>query len=181
MLGAACGLVRDGAVPGSCTDFVTAVRTSEPSYAPGQTVIITVTQANEGPACTIGPQPCGPPQALASAYNPAGEDIWDYGARKTFPYLGDCPPGPVPGWTWPAQYSDTQELDWSQKDCTEGDGLPGQANPDCPGTQVRAGTYRITAAFYWSAGRTVGHGPSASATVAISGKTRSVGARQNSP
>src|SRR5215469_8762389 len=82
--GAACGLAGDGSVPVGCAHFVTTVRTSEPSYAPGQTVITTVTQANDGPACTLPPQPCGPPVALASAYNPAGKDVWDAGAQKTF-------------------------------------------------------------------------------------------------
>jgi len=65
-------------------------------------VIISVTEANDGPVCTIPPQPCGPPQAFASAYNPAGKDVWDAGAHKTFPGTHiTCPgPGPVPSWTW---------------------------------------------------------------------------------
>ena len=182
--GAACGLAGDGSVPVGCAHFVTTVRTSEPSYAPGQTVIITVTQANDGPACTLPPQPCGPPVALASAYNPAGKDVWDAGAQKTFPGIATCPPpGPVYhlDWWWAAGYSDTWEFDWSQDHCTEGIGLPGQANPGCPGTQVPAGTYRITGEFYWSDGRFVGHGPSASATITISGKTPLHGARDRSP
>lgn len=169
-LGAACGLVADGPVSvGPCAQFVTTVRTSELSYAPGQTVIIAVTQTNDGPMCTIPPQPCGPPQAFASAYNRVGEDVWDAIARKTFPGQITCPgPEPVPNWTWPANYSDTQEFDWSQDHCTEGHGLPGHANPGCRGTRVPAGTYRITGEFDWSDGRTLGHGPPASATITIS-------------
>jgi hypothetical protein len=177
MLAAACGLWGDGAVPGSCAHFVTTVRTSEPSYAPGRTVIITVTQTNDGPACTIPPQPCAPtpPQAFASVYNPAGKDVWDAYAQRTFQGQITCPgPGPVPSWTWAAHYSDTQEFDWSQDDCTEqssGIDLPGQANPGCPGTQVPDGTYRITGKFCWVDGRFGGYGPSASAVINISGKT----------
>jgi hypothetical protein len=94
--GAGCSLGGDGAVfVGSCTHFVATVRASEPSYAPGHTVIISVTQANDGPACTTPPQPCGPPAAVASAYNSAGEDVWDAGADKTIGLTGaTCPPKP---------------------------------------------------------------------------------------
>lgn len=172
--GAACGLAGDGVSAGSCAHFVAAVRTSEPSYAPGQLVIISVIQANDGPGCTIPPQPCGPPAAFASAYNPAGEDVWDSDASKTIPGTEiTCPSGPVPSMTWTAHYSDTQTLDWSQDKCRDGAALPGHANPDCPGTQVPAGTYRIVGVFYWSDGRTIGHGPSASATITISSYTHS--------
>lgn len=169
--GAVYCLAGDGAFPVGCAHFLTTLTTSEPSYAPGQTVIITVTQTNEGPGCTIPPQPCGPAQASASAYNPAGKDVWDNDAYKTFPLPGDCPFAA----TWPALYSDTQELDWSQDDCTIGRfGLPGHANPDCPATQVPAGTYRITGEFYWSGGRTWSHGPPASATITIT-RPRTIG------
>lgn len=169
--GGACGLAGDEASPGSCTHFVAAVRTSEPSYAPGQTVIISVTQANDGPVCTIPPQPCGTPVAFTTAYNAAGKDVWDPGARKTNWGLevGDCPPEPGPSMTWTTHYADTQIFDWSQDECALGPGLPGHVNPDCPGTQVPAGTYRIAGVFYWSDGRVLGKGPTASATITISG------------
>jgi hypothetical protein len=167
--GAACGFAGDAVSVGSCAHFLATVRTSEPSYAPGQPVIISVTQANDGPGCTIPPQPCGPPVAYASAYNPAGDDVWDSDASKTIPGTeGTCPPGPVPSMTWTAYYSDTQILHWGQDECTQGLALPGHRNPDCRGTQVPAGTYRIIGVFYWSDGRTIGHGPSASATITIS-------------
>jgi hypothetical protein len=139
---------------------VTTVRTNESSYAPGQTVIISVTQANQGPTCYgIPPEWCGNLQAFASAYNSAGEDVWDYGASKTIPGLNTCPFPPAPGPGWPARYSNTQKLDWSQEKCALGDEppQPGRANPNCPGTQVPAGTYRI-----------VGNWTSASATITIS-------------
>jgi hypothetical protein len=71
--------------------------------------------------------------------------------------------------TWTAYYSDTQVLGWSQGKCRDGAGQRGHANLGCPGTQVRAGTYRIVGAFYRSDWRTIGHGPSASATITISG------------
>jgi hypothetical protein len=159
--GAACGLAgwtvwTTVGAAGSCEHLVTTVRTSESSYAPGQTVIISVTQANEGPACSTPPQPCGP-QTLVSAYNSAGEDVWDYGASK-FEGQITCFPPPVPSPMWPAHYLNTQELDWSQDKCVQdGAGLGDHANPDCPGTQVPAGTYRI-----------VGDGTSATATITIS-------------
>lgn len=139
---------------GSCRQLVSAVRTSEPSYAPGQTVIISVTLANEGPACTTPPKQCEPPPA-ASAYNPAGEDVWDYGAGK-FTGIPTCIVNPAPT-TWPAHYSYTQELDWSQDKCETGP--IGEANPNCPGTQVPAGTYRIVG----------GTGTSESTTITITG------------
>lgn len=173
--GTACGLAGDGtAYVGSCARFVTTVRTSEPSYAPGQTVIISVTQTNDGPVCTIPPQPCEPPSAFASAYNSAGQDVWDSGASKTIPGQITCPPGSAPSMTWTADYSKTQEFGWSQDKCTvpETVHLPGRANPDCPGNQLSAGTYRIVGEFYWSDWRTLGHGPSASATITISARPR---------
>jgi hypothetical protein len=168
--GAACGLAGDLTVfVGSCAHFVTTVRTNEPSYAPGQTVILSVTQANDGPACALPPQPCGPPSASVSAYNSAGEDVWDYGARKTVPGHITCGAGSPPIMTWTASYSDIEILDWSQDKCRYGADQSGAANPDCPGTQLPAGTYRIVGIFYWSDGRVLGHSPSASATITISG------------
>jgi hypothetical protein len=160
--GAACGYAGGGTVSpaGSCGHFVTTVRTNESSYAPGQTVIISVTQANEGPTCYgIPPEWCGNLQAFASAYNSAGEDVWDYGASKTIPGHNTCPFAPAPGPGWPAHYSNTQKLDWSEDQCALEDetGRPGQTNPNCPGTHVPAGRYRI-----------VGNWTSASATITIS-------------
>jgi hypothetical protein len=136
---------------GSCQHLVTTVRTSELSYAPGQLVVISVTQANEGPACST-PLVCGSPP-IASAYNSAGRDVWDYGAGK-FTGIPTCFSPTVQ--SVPAHYSSTQNLDWSQDKCTAGP--LGQPNPNCPGTQVAAGTYRIVAG-----------GTSASATITISG------------
>jgi hypothetical protein len=138
---------------------VTTVRTNESSYAPGQTVLISVTQVNEGPACNgIPPQWCGNLQAFASVYNSADEDVWDYGASKTIPGFNTCPFAPAPGPGWPTHYSNTQKLDWSQEKCARDEtGRPGHANPNCPGTRVPAGTYRI-----------VGNWTSAPATITIS-------------
>ena len=120
--GAVWGLAGDEtAFVSSCGHFVTTVRTSEPGYAPGQVVIMTVTQASDGPRMT-----------------------------------------------WALGYADTQELDWGQDQCTQGTSSPLQPNPDCPGTQLPAGTYRIVGEFWWIDGRTGGHGPSSSATITIS-------------
>jgi hypothetical protein len=104
-----------------------------------------------------------------SAYNSAGEDVWDYGARKTVPGHITCGAGSPPIMTWTASYSDIEILDWSQDKCRYGADQSGAANPDCPGTQLPAGTYRIVGIFYWSDGRVLGHSPSASATITISG------------
>ena len=53
-------------------------RTNESSYAPGQTVIVSLTLTNEGLACSIPtPSPCGPTPPGASVYNSAREDVWD--------------------------------------------------------------------------------------------------------
>src|SRR5208282_1671055 len=78
--GTACSDAGGGTVSpaGSCEHFVTTVRTNESSYALGQTVIVSVTQTNEGPTCYgLPPEWCGNLQAFASAYNSAGEDVWD--------------------------------------------------------------------------------------------------------
>ena len=182
--GAGFGLAGDGMVSvGSCAQFVTTVRTNEPGYAPGQMVIISVSEANDGPVCTIPPQPCGPPSAFVSAHDVAGRDVWDPGARKTIRGMavGDCLPEPGPSMTWPAHYSDTQIFDWGQDKCALGPGLAGHVNPDCPGTQVPAGTYRIVGVFYWSDGRTVGQGPSASATITIFSRIPVQGPQHRSP
>ena len=112
------------------------------------------------------PVTCGVSTAFGSAYNSAGEDVWDNGASRTLPGQITCPPEPEPGDTWPAYYSRTQTLDWSQDACTLDPGPPytGIPNPDCPGTQVPAGTYRIVSGYQnlWST-------PSASVTITISG------------
>jgi hypothetical protein len=158
--GAACGQAGGTVLPaGACEHFVTTVRTSESSYAPGQTVIVSVTQVNEGPTCYgLPPEWCGTLRAFASAYNSAGEDVWDYGASKTVPGFNTCPFAPAPGPEWPADYSNTQNLEWGQERCAlDETGQPGHANPSCPGTQVPAGTYRI-----------VGNETPASATITIS-------------
>jgi len=144
--------------PGSCQHLMATVRTNKLSYAPGQTVIITVTQANEGPVCIITTPPCGPARPAASAYNAAGRAVWVYGVGKTINGPPLCFPGPVSA-TLRAHSSDTEKYDWSQDECTLGPGLVGHQNPDCPGTQVPAGTYRIVG----------GNGPSASVTITISG------------
>jgi hypothetical protein len=178
--GAACGLAGDGMIsPGPCEHFVATVRTNEPGYLPGQTVIISVTQTNDGVVCTIPPQPCGPPVAFAAAYNSAGKDVWDPGAHKTVigQEVGDCPPNLPPSMTWAAHSSDTQKFVWSEDKCTLGRGLPGHVNPGCPGTQVPAGRYRIVGIFYWSDWNLLGKGPSASATITISGETTLKAAR----
>jgi hypothetical protein len=144
------------AVP--CEYLVATVRTNESSYAPGQTVIISVTQANEGPACSTLTSPCGPPAPVAAAYNSAGEAVWVYGAGKTLVGPPLCLPGPGTT-TWRAHSSYSQKYDWRQDTCTPPvTGLAGHANPDCPGTQVPAGRYRIVGA----------NGPSASVTITIS-------------
>ncbi len=144
----------------SCDNLVTTVRTNESSYAPGQTVIISVTRDNDGPACSIPtPSPCGPAVPWASAYNSAGEAVWVYGVGQIIVGPSTCTPGPA-STTWPAHSSYIQEFDWGENKCTRpATGLVGHANPDCPGTQVAAGTYRIVG----------GNGPSASATITISG------------
>jgi hypothetical protein len=144
---------------GNLADLVATVRTNEPSYAPGQTVIISVTQANEGPACTIVVPPCGPAAPDAAAYNSAGQAVWVYGVGKTLTGI-TCFPGPVTV-TWRAHSSDTQKYDWSQDKCTVKVTRVGQESPDCPGTQVPAGRYRIVG----------GNGPTASVTITISGNT----------
>ena len=166
--GAAWGFAADQAALGPCGHIVTTMRASEPSYAPGHAVIVTVTQVNAGPACSIPPQLCGPPQVLASAYNSAGEDVWDYGAQKTIPGHATCELD-GPRVTWAAGHSDTRELNWGQDECTRGtdDGQPGQPNPGCPATRLPAGTYRITGEFWWIDGTAGGHGPPASATITI--------------
>jgi hypothetical protein len=168
---------------GACAHFMTTVKTSEPSYARGQMVMITVTQANDGPACTIPPQLCGPPHASASADNVAGKHVWDAFARKrvTGTQMTCLGPGQVPRMLWKANESDIQKFDWNQDDCTEGAILPDHVNLGCPATQVPAGTYRITGEFYWLAWRFAGHGPPASATISITRKSRRGNRRSPGP
>ena len=159
---AACGFSGGDTIypAGTCDDFVTMVRTSQPSYAPGQTVIISVTQVNKGPDCHgTPPEWCGNLGAFASAYNSAGEDVWDDGANPIIQGISTCPFAPAPGPDWPAGYSNTQKLHWSQDRCAFADEVqPGHRNANCPGTQVADGTYRI-----------IGNSTSAPAIITISG------------
>jgi hypothetical protein len=163
-LASAVGVVTitgDGQVSDfSCTSefLVTTVRTSESNYAPGETVIIKVTVANRGPACSIPTgSPCGPAPPGASAYNSAGEDVWESGAGGG---QITCPPEPVTSVTYPAGYSSSEDIDWSQDKCVL------QLRPvlllKCPRTQVHAGRYRIIASY--------GTPEQATATITISGK-----------
>jgi hypothetical protein len=163
---AACGGLGPGTIApaGTCNDFVTTVRTSASSYAPGQPVIVSVTEANEGPTCYgIPPEWCGSLQAFASADNPAGQDVWDNDASRTIPGQETCPFAAAPGPRWPARYSDTQRLEWHQDRCASdfASDRPGHANPNCPGTPVPAGRYLI-----------VGNGTSAPVTITITGERR---------
>jgi hypothetical protein len=135
---------------------VTTLRTSESGYAAGQTVIISVTLANKGPACIIPPpSACGPFLPGAAAYNSAGKLVWGSGAG-----LGQnwCPAEPVTSVTYPAGYSSSQDVDWAQDKCVL------QLRPvqilHCPRTRVPAGTYRIVGSYGTSA--------QATATVTIS-------------
>ena len=171
-LGAAWDLAGGAtALVGPCGHFLTTLRTSQLSYARGQPVIVTVTQVNDGPTCTIPPQVCGPPNAQVSAYNSAGMDVWDGDARKTVPGGDTCLPD-GPDMTWTAGYSDTEEFTWNQGKCTLATSVAtGRQNTNCPGTQLPAGPYRIVGEFWWVDGRYGGHGPSASATVTFSGRT----------
>lgn len=156
--GGVVSITGDG--PLYCGNLVTTVRTNESSYAPGQAVIISVTLANEGPACSVPtPSPCGPPPPGASAYNSAGEDVWESGAGGG---QITCPPEPVTSVSYPAAYSNTQDLDWSQDKCAL---QPRRPFPilNCPRTQVPAGRYRIVGSY--------GTSLQATATITISGWT----------
>jgi hypothetical protein len=118
-------------------------------------------KVNEGPACNgVPPEWCESLYASASAYNSAGEVVWDDSAGKTIPGQITCPFVPAPGPQWPAHYSSTQELSWRQDRCAlAGEtGQPGHRNLNCPGTQVPAGPYRI-----------VGNQMSAPVTITIAG------------
>ena len=144
---------------GNIAGLVATVRTNQTSYAPGHKVIISVTQANEGPTCSILVPPCGPAVPEAAAYNSAGEAVWIYGVGKTL-NGNTCFPAPTTV-TWRAHSLYSQKYDWSQDKCTVKVTRVGQARPDCPGTQVPAGRYRIVG----------GNGPSASVTITISSQT----------
>jgi hypothetical protein len=161
--GGVVSITGDGQVSdfscGNVAGLVATVRTNETSYAPGQRVIISVTQANEGPGCSILVPPCGPVGPDAAAYNSAGESVWIYGVGKHL-NGNTCFPAPVTV-TWPAHSSYTQKYDWSQDKCTVKVTRVGQASPDCAGTQVPVGRYRIVG----------GNGPSASVTITISSQT----------
>jgi hypothetical protein len=168
---AARGLAADGLVfAGACGQPVATVQTNQSSYPPGRPVIVTVTEVNDGPACVTPPLTCGLPTADASAYNSAGDDVWDDYASKVMPGFATCPAEFAPGQTWTAYYSQTSKFDWSQDTCALDRGRldPETTNPDCPGTQVPAGTYRIVGS-YWNYWRSSNTAPSASATIIISG------------
>ena len=132
-----CGAAGDETIlpAGACDHFTTTVRASGPSYGPGQTVIIAVTQTNEGPACNrTPPEWCGNLQAFASAANAAGRDVWDSDATATVPGQYTCPFAPAPGPLWPPRYANTQYLDWHQDDCADAGetAQAGRAEPGLP-------------------------------------------------
>jgi len=147
-LASAGGVAVAGDGPVSCQNLATTVRTNESSYAPGKTVIISVTLANEGPACVIPTLSlCGPPPGRASAYNSAGEVVWESaGGHIT------CPYEPVTSVSYPEGYSSTQQVDWSLGKCAL---QPRRPILNCPRTLLPAGKYRIVGSYWTSASTTI--------------------------
>lgn len=131
-------------VPPNCTagQYTGKVTTDRYSYSRGQIVNITVTLTNTGPTCEgVPPWFCG---QEASAYDSSGNDVWDWGAGPDSPQdVKSCPA--ASNQVIPHGASDTESMQWSQDRCTfEPDGQPPTLpNPDCPGTQVPSGTYKV--------------------------------------
>ena len=127
--------------PCSTQQYTARATTDQSSYARGRSVIITVTMTNSGPTCEgTPPWWCG---QEASAYDSSGTDVWDLGAGPTTPQgVRNCPAALEQ--TVAHGSSSAERLSWQQDQCTfDPSAQPIGPNPDCPGTQVPDGTYKV--------------------------------------
>jgi hypothetical protein len=142
------------------SQFVATTTTDQASYAPGQTVNISVTlkDTSSDPCADsmnlIWQGGCAPPpgwETTATATNSTGQVVWDVNARPTTGGLPENCPAGIYLSTVPGGFSATVDLSWAQDLCGDsplGDVGPTVVpNPNCPGTPVPAGTYQITTSW----------------------------------
>jgi Sigma-70 region 2 len=145
------------------SQFVATATSDEGSYAPGQTVNITINVRDTSPdpcsdstnlilqgGCIPTPGWSSEWRGSASAINGSGQVVWDFGAGPTAGGIQSCPVGVyLP--TVPGNFSASVVLSWPQDVCTDAppstEGPTTVPNPNCPGTPVPAGTYRIMSSW----------------------------------
>lgn len=132
----------------ACTagQFTLSVTTDKTAYARGESVVITLKMANTGVTCA-GSGISLSCIASASSSNSSGDVVWDSwaGADTSEQILPQCRPSPV--MTIPGGWSTSEGINWNQDQCAGDPSLKtiDVPNPNCPETQVPAGTYSIIA------------------------------------
>lgn len=126
---------------------MTTMTTDRGTYQTGQTVNAAAHWTNDGPTCQWPKNPTYFTYPCASGYvnDSQGQPVWQVGATPQGEVMaGTCALYSVPSPT-PHGYSVTFPLTWNQLRCADppptwnrqGD------NPNCPETQVPAGTYAV--------------------------------------
>lgn len=142
--------------PCTTAQLVFTISIPSTSYPPGATIPITGTLTNTGSACqdtqneTSG---CWTGDLVAT--NQAGQVVWqDYAETTVNPLVTSCPAEVAGGFEVPAGSSESFTRTWAETDCvydTDPSAKLFTPNPDCPDTQVPAGTYSISSDSFTSA------------------------------
>jgi len=121
--------------PCQASEFAVHLSTDKESYVTGETVNISLSITNSGPACS-GIEGTGPCSDGATASNQVGAMVW---ISNPGPY--GCPALLLR--SIPSGWSASDELSWGQDECPAFGG-------ECTHAQVAAGTYSIVG--HWSVG-----------------------------
>ncbi|MGH9917558.1 MAG: hypothetical protein ACRD6W_01595 [Nitrososphaerales archaeon] len=116
--------------------------TDKSTYSTGETVHITLTITNIGPACA-GAELSGACNDGASATNESGQEVWDSDASPDGVSVTSCPAEVIK--SIPSGWTDSDQLAWTQDRCVSlAPTVPTPTtNPQCPETQVAPGTYSL--------------------------------------
>lgn len=130
----------------SCQDssFQLSLTADSSSYSEGDTVVITLTVTNTGPACIVagGQNTCAWVSSV-DVTNASGSEVFSPGANGQG-IVDLCPASPPYGGVNSGVVVITQTIDWSQQICAPGFAPgPPTTNPNCPQTQVPPGAYTV--------------------------------------
>lgn len=126
------------------SQFVLTATTDKTTYAPGETVTISLTMRDTSSTACLdtGVMVWGCYGAAAS--NSTGAQVWEsWAGPDGLPV--NCPTTGYPT-TIPGHTSTTAQVSWTQDECTQ-PVTNAQPNPDCPQVQVPSGPYEITGSW----------------------------------
>ncbi len=120
-----------GPPPCDWANFSTTVSTDQSSYAPGQTVAITLMFKNTGAACTVNATGYACPRVDVD--DASGTLVWSSAA----PVSTGCASQTEPPTVLEARWTQTFQEAWAQVSCTPGN------FQGCPGPPVPAGQFEV--------------------------------------